>query len=115
VNARDWESALHEAIRGFIANRKDAHPPVVRATLTTGEQLFLVSATSLGEELLVLAPYPPSRQAKDMVASTTPPLLMTPSVVIVRPEHVFKVELLMDTPELPERERVEFGFRFDAR
>jgi hypothetical protein len=89
---------------------RDASGLVVEVTLADGTSFYLANAVAEGDDLIALSPYPPAEgRLEAMVKVEGQVLDQTPTVVIVRPEYVTKIELMLEAPA--ERDPQQVGFR----
>ncbi len=90
-----WARSLTEQIQEF-AETHDRPQPLVRATLTDGEQFFLAALEPRpGDGFVTLHPHP--KQAADLVAGREGSVLV-PRSVVVPLSGIAKVELLTHVP-----------------
>jgi PII-like signaling protein len=90
-----WVTRFNEQVATFAHDRR-RHEPLVRVTLSDGEQFFLASLDEQpGEGLVTLYPHPESYE--EMI-ETEPGAVLSPRAVIVSPSSIVKLELLADTP-----------------
>ena len=90
-----WVGRFNAQVAAFALER-GRHEPLVRVTLTDGEQFFLASLDERpGEGLVTLYPHP--ERYEEMIA-TGRGELVSPRAVIVSPASILKLEMLADTP-----------------
>jgi hypothetical protein len=106
--AQEWLDVLQEAIRLFREDRRFASGLVVKLTLADGDSFYVMKAEAgPGEHFVTLSPYPPRRSiAEEMVNVEEELLPETPTICVVRPEFIEKIEVLVDAPTSH-----EVGFR----
>jgi PII-like signaling protein len=103
-----WVGRFNQQVAAFALER-GRHEPLVRVTLTDGEQFFLASLDERpGEGLVTLYPHPESYE--EMI-ETEHGRLVSPRAVIVSPASILKLELLADTPR-GTRSLVGYRMRF---
>ncbi len=90
-----WVARFNEQVATFARDRR-RHEPLVRVTLSDGEQFFLASLDERpGEGLVTLYPHP--ERYEEMIEAE-PGGVLSPRAVIVSPGSIVKLELLADAP-----------------
>jgi PII-like signaling protein len=90
-----WVARFNEQVAMFARDR-GRHEPLVRVSLSDGEQFFLASLDEQpGGGLVTLYPHP--ERYEEMI-ETERGAVLSPRAVIVSPGSIVKLELLADTP-----------------